>query len=252
MAKRKPNGMTRAQAAKLYDDLKASLEKRHGKQRIAKLMQEEAKKQGAARSKVAGLGAAVPPVSPMSPMPSSPGSAGSRMAILFVVLFATAKIVFAVLEAAGIAKASPALASQIPANYSRPAEKYSKDELQVLKSLDARRVELEERDKRLDKKESEMKQRDREFAARLSEIRDISQKLKSDREKNERKKTAQLEQLANVYSSMNPEESAKLIEQLDVTISLQLIERMPEKRIGQILSMMSPERALTLTQMLSH
>jgi len=212
-------------------------------------MKEESKKQGATRNRTV---AASDPMSHTAPRSMSSGSTGSRFAILLVVMFATAKIVFAVLEAAGIVKASPALASQIPANYSRPAERFSKEEVQVLKSLDARRVELEERNKRLDRKAGEIKQRDREFAARLSEVREISQKLKSEREKNDRKKTAQLDQLANVYSSMNPEESAKLIEQLDVTIALQLIERMPEKRIGQILSMMSPERALTLTQMLSH
>ena len=41
------------------------------------------------------------------------------------------------------------------------------------------------------------------------------------------------------------------MEQLDVTIALSLIERMPEKRIGQILALMSPERALSITRMLS-
>jgi flagellar motility protein MotE (MotC chaperone) len=41
------------------------------------------------------------------------------------------------------------------------------------------------------------------------------------------------------------------MEQLDVQIALSLIERMPEKKIGQILALMSKERALTLTKMLS-
>ncbi len=50
---------------------------------------------------------------------------------------------------------------------------------------------------------------------------------------------------------MNPKEASLLIEQLDITIALGLLERMPEKRIGQILSLMSPDRALTITRMLS-
>ena len=50
---------------------------------------------------------------------------------------------------------------------------------------------------------------------------------------------------------MNPQEAAQLIEQLDVTIALGLIEKMPEKRIGQILATMKPEKALALTKLLS-
>lgn len=249
MAQRKPNGMTRAQAAQLYDDLKSSLEQKHGKQRIAKLMKEEQKK--ASTSRGAAPAAPRSSMTQTSSIPVAAGRSGAHYAILLVVVLASAKIVFSVLEAAGILRATPAIASQLPANYERPINSFSKEELHVLKSLDARRVSLEERNTRLERKSVEIKRRDREFAARLSEIREISEKLKLERKKGEKKRSTQLDQLANVYSSMNPEESAKLIEQLDVTIALSLIGRMPEKRIGQILSLMSPERALTLTQMLS-
>ena len=75
--------------------------------------------------------------------------------------------------------------------------------------------------------------------------------LKGDREKNDKKRSTQLEQLSNVYGSMDPKEAATLIEQLDVTIALSLLERMPEKRIGQILALMNPQRALVITRMLS-
>ena len=67
------------------------------------------------------------------------------------------------------------------------------------------------------------------------------------------KKTTTLHcKLANVYGSMNPQEAATLIEKLDSQIALGLITRMPEKRIGQILALMSPEKALTMTKMLSN
>jgi flagellar motility protein MotE (MotC chaperone) len=50
---------------------------------------------------------------------------------------------------------------------------------------------------------------------------------------------------------MNPAEAAALLEQLDTPIALELLGRMPGKRIGQILALMTSERALTLTRMLS-
>jgi flagellar motility protein MotE (MotC chaperone) len=75
--------------------------------------------------------------------------------------------------------------------------------------------------------------------------------LKIERQKGERQRDTQLDQLANVYGSMNPPEAAHLLEQLDIQIAQALIERMPEKRIGQILALMNAQRALELTNRLS-
>jgi flagellar motility protein MotE (MotC chaperone) len=93
--------------------------------------------------------------------------------------------------------------------------------------------------------------RDRDLAGRLTELRELTEKLKIEREKGEKQRNGQLDQLANVYGSMNPPEAAHLLEQLDVQVSLSLIQRMPEKRIGQILSLMNAQRALELTNLLS-
>ena len=93
--------------------------------------------------------------------------------------------------------------------------------------------------------------RDREFAVRLTQLRELTEKLSNQREQNDKKRSSQLEQLANVYSSMNPPEAAALIEQLDISIAIGLLERMPEKRIGQILALMNSEKALQITRLLS-
>ena len=86
---------------------------------------------------------------------------------------------------------------------------------------------------------------------RLTQLRELADSLKNDRDKSEKKRSVQLDQLANVYSAMDPKEAAGLIEQLDVTIALELVSGMPEKRIGQILATMNSEKALAITRMLS-
>ena len=128
---------------------------------------------------------------------------------------------------------------------------YSKEEIKLLTQLDARRVELEERARKLESRERELSSLERDFTGKLTELRELTQRLSLERDKNEKKRSAQLEQLANVYGSMNPQEAAQLLQQLDVSIALSLVQRMPEKRIGQILALMNPERALTITKMLS-
>jgi flagellar motility protein MotE (MotC chaperone) len=128
---------------------------------------------------------------------------------------------------------------------------WSKEEVKILTALDSRRVELEERGARIEQRESDFVAKERELALRLTELKELSDKLKTEREKGDKQRGSQLEQLANVYGSMNPPEAAHLLEQLDIQVSLSLIERMPEKRIGQILALMNPQRALELTNMLS-
>ena len=181
---------------------------------------------------------------------------GHYVAVMTVILFALCKVGVSALEAAGImtvsqAQAALQMVSPPPAKISSPPMSFSKEEFRILTSLDSRRAELEERGRKLDEHEADLAKRDKEFAAKITQLRELSDSLKGEREKNEKKRNNQLEQLANVYGSMAPQEAANLMEQLDVTIALSLLERMPEKRIGQILALMHPERALAMTRMLS-
>ena len=143
------------------------------------------------------------------------------------------------------------VSQQVNGQASVNSGKFSPEEVAVLTALDSRRAELEKRSKRLDQKEEELKLRDQESAVRLTQLRDLTNRLKLDRESNETDKRQKMEQLANVYSSMNHPEAAGLMEQLDVTIALELLSKLPEKRIAQIIGLMRQEKALLLTKMMS-
>jgi len=263
MEKRKKNSLTREQAMELYDDLEKAMGHLLGSQ--------------------PGM-AAAPPRPAMKPraqaayqqkksaapsMPSEPGieqihamlnrdrslPSGKSGAIVFLTVLGLLKISTALIDASGVfsvpvAQASLVNTQQIAA-VSLPAPKFSPEEKKALTMLDDRRAVLEERSKKLDQREKDFERRDQDFAARLTELREMTNALKLDREKNDKKRSTQIEQLANVYGSMDPKEAASLIEQLDITISLALLQKMPEKRIAQILALMNPERALAITRMLS-
>jgi flagellar motility protein MotE (MotC chaperone) len=178
-------------------------------------------------------------------------SLGSKVAVFSLVLAAALKFAISALEFSGAVDIESAFASQIRGAVSYPSQNYSSEQVALLKTLDTRRVELEDRRKNLEKRESEANNRDREFAIKLAELRDLTQVLKTNREGDNKKKTAQLDQLSNVYGSMDPKEAALLIEQLDDAIAIELLNRMPEKRIGQILALMNKDKALMMTRMLS-
>ena len=252
--------MSREDAARLYDTLKQSMESKFGKQGLDNLIQEERVKKGKgattqrsapAMNAAAALSQGGMPVLPPQAT-RAPIRWGQKAALILVVLLAGTKIVLSGMEVSGYSEVAQAQASMRNGAMRTAMQPYfSKEEVRLLQELDSRRVELEKRSQRIDNREIELKRRDREFASRLTEMRELTQRLQLERKKVERKRDDQLGQLANVYGSMNPKEAAGLIEQLDVTIAKKLVERMPEKRIGQILAMMSPDRALTITKMLS-
>ncbi len=122
---------------------------------------------------------------------------------------------------------------------------------ELLSQLDARRVELEHRRSAIERREAELEIRGKALAEKLAELRTISSKLEKKRKEKDNRYEARLEQLATVYGSMAPKEAAPLIGRLDEEIALSLLERMPGKRMGQILALMAPERAIELTKSLT-
>lgn len=252
--------LTREEANELYDDLSKAMSQMmmkrgavtaHEKVTPTKvtISPKAAKPQArAAYNRAASTDQAPSTPAPRVSFPRFKVQSGQTSAILFVALFCCAKILVSALEAVGVGSVEPAQAT-IASQPSGP--QWNKEDVKVLTSLDHRRAELEERARRLEQRELEYGARDRDLAVRLTELREITGKLKIEREKGEKQRNAQLDQLANVYGSMNPPEAAHLLEQLDINIAHSLIQRMPEKRIGQILSLMNAERALELTNRLS-
>jgi len=169
-----------------------------------------------------------------------------------IAVLVVARIALSTLDFSGVIESSSSIAraSMLPAQ-ERIFVSNDHHEADLLKQLDGRRAELEKRSEHLDDREEELKEQEREFTVKLAQLRELTKTLKNERVQSTKKEDAQIEQLAKVYGSMNPPEASALIEQLDVHIALSILERMPDKRMAQILSLMKPERALLLTKMLT-
>lgn len=273
MAGKKSSTMTREQAAELYRDLRkamGTLQQRKlvkaapdkGTQDIAKTIAQSISKSMAKDGPVTPAMRSFvqeetqDAVARMAIARDESGlNAGHYAALTAVLAFAFFKVVLSGLEASGLASATPVQASQQmaaqPQAVDASAPRLSREEVRILTSLDARRAELEDRRAKLEERERDLSRREKESVGKLQQLRELTDRLKLERERSEKKRDTQIEQLANVYGSMAPQEAAALMEQLDITIALPLMERMPEKRIGQILALMTRERALAVTKLLS-
>lgn len=256
------NKLTREQARELYDDLSRAMAHMQTKKlgsgnpspSSAAKVATSAPKSATPKAKAAAtytkhvVGKAQSSMRPLGSVVGSARPRGQMGAYILVALFCCAKVAVSAFEAAGVGSVEPVQAAVVAAP---KGPQWSKEEAKVLMALDHRRAELEERAGRLEQRELEFTARDRDLALRLTELKELSERLKIERQKGERQRDTQLDQLANVYGSMNPPEAAHLLEQLDIQIAQALIERMPEKRIGQILALMNAQRALELTNRLS-
>lgn len=247
--------MSKEEARAMYDKLHKAMTQSLGEKGAAEAMQAAAGKQptsSKAASQAKGRStygaAAQKPGTAARPPQMSRRMNTNALAVLLVAGLGCAKVTLSALVMSGVGQVQEAQAVVVR----QPVgPKWSKEEVKILTALDARRVELEERNTRVEKREEEFSARERELAVRMTELRELSERLKLEREKGEKQRNVQLDQLSNVYGSMNPPEAAQLLEQLDIQVCLSLIERMPEKRMGQILSLMNPQRALELTNLLS-
>ena len=163
--------------------------------------------------------------------------------ILFSTGLVSASVQPSSVNQAGIVAENAVIKSQIPAELQGDKD--------LLTSLDQRRAELEERKAALDKREQELTAQMQTANEKLAELKGLTAKLNGYRTEKDQKHETRLEQLAEVYGSMAPNQAAPLVGKLDDVTALSLLQRMTGKRMGQILSSMDSDRAIALTKLLT-
>ena len=137
------------------------------------------------------------------------------------------------------AKPAEAAASSIP--------EYSEAEIAVLQGLSSRREELERRGGELDQREALLKAAEQRIEAKVKELKQLQGTMealirKYDDEEETRKKS-----LVKIFETMKPAEAARIFEQMDLPILLDIIERMKERNAAPVLAQMHPARAKQVT-----
>lgn len=195
--------------------------------------------------------------------PSSSGLlSGRHIFVLFICVLAIGRVIVGtgVVKATRVSPAElQALASAESAQsnaqnqVSEPIRRgeFSPAEVQLLQQLDARRSEIDEQEKTLLAEKSDILEQKKYLAEQLVELSALRDSAEALRVKFEKSHNERFAQLSGVYGSMPPASAAPLLEQLDDDTALALLERMPGKRMGQILGLMSAKRAIELTKNLS-
>jgi flagellar motility protein MotE (MotC chaperone) len=149
--------------------------------------------------------------------------------------------------AADTAAASPPVGSAKNATLPDDPTLYSPADVRVLQKLAERRAELEKWASDLAMREQLLKATESRLDSRLAELKGIQTSLKSLLHQYNADQEKKLASLVKIYQDMKPKDAARIFEELDLDILLDVVERMKERNVAPILAAMNPDKAKTIT-----
>lgn len=141
-------------------------------------------------------------------------------------------------------KASPyppdSLANRDPSTFS-PAE------IALLENLARRRDEIEQRARGLDVRENLLEATEQRIDEKIETLQALETRIETFVERHDAAETEQMRRLVKVYESMKPKDAARIFEEIDMEVLLEVAGGMKENKIAAIMANMTPRRAQELT-----
>jgi flagellar motility protein MotE (MotC chaperone) len=123
-------------------------------------------------------------------------------------------------------------------------------EIELLQKLVKRREKLEQRERRLDLRTSMLSAAERRIDTKISELAKIKATIEQLLKKHDTQQEAKLKSLVKIYENMKPKDAARIFDRLELSILLDVVERMRESKTARIMANMTPARAKSVTSAL--
>ncbi len=124
-------------------------------------------------------------------------------------------------------------------------------EIEVLQKLAERREDLEQRGRELDMREGLLKAAEARIDKKIGELKTLQTAIDGLIKKHSEQEEARMASLVKIYEVMKPKEAARIFEQLEMPILLDVIERMSERKVAPILAEMNAGKAKSVTSELA-
>jgi flagellar motility protein MotE (MotC chaperone) len=145
------------------------------------------------------------------------------------------------------AKDGESAKAEIPPDF----RQWSDEELSFFNKLNDRKKELDLREADLNKLEEELQKQKAELDTKIKQLEamraDISKTLKTRVEVDQEK----VDKLVQFYSTMKPEQAAKVIESLNEDLAVEVMDKMKKKSAAAIMDSLKPEKARRLSELLT-
>ena len=113
--------------------------------------------------------------------------------------------------------------------------------------LAERRAEIDRRAAGLEQREALLEAAERRIDEKIAELQLLRKAIEDLLIRRDEQEEAQLTSLVKIYENMKPKDAARIFEELDMAVLLDVIERMKERKTAPILAQMNPRRAKAIT-----
>ena len=121
----------------------------------------------------------------------------------------------------------------------------------VLQELRQRRQELDAREQAVMAREAVLAAAEHKLDQRVAELQALQQHLEALEAARQQRQDASWQGLVKLYASMKPRDAAKIFDDLDTPVLLEVVDRMNERKAAPILAAMQPDRAREVTEKLA-
>lgn len=124
---------------------------------------------------------------------------------------------------------------------------FSPAELEVLQSLAERRRQLDLRSREVEAQEALLQAAELRVQEKIAKLKKLEARIEGLIRQHDEQSEAQLKSLVKVYENMKPKDAARIFEELEMAVLLDVVERMRESKIAPILASMDPAKAKSVT-----
>jgi len=135
---------------------------------------------------------------------------------------------------------------------SSPHRAGSAIEDKTLTSLRQYKSELEQRAKNLDQREQSLQQAEDKLKQRITELEQLEASIQQRLLDESKVKSKKIKRLTAVYEGMKADRAAPVIAKMELATVVKIFLLMDEKKVGKILSFLPPEKAVVISQALTH
>ena len=124
---------------------------------------------------------------------------------------------------------------------------YTDEEVDVLQQLAKRREELDLRARQLDEREALIQAAELRMEQKMAELKALQATVEDLLKARSEEEEAELKSLVKMYENMKPKAAAKVFEEMDMDVLLDVVDRMNERKVAPILALVTPTRAKEIT-----
>lgn len=129
----------------------------------------------------------------------------------------------------------------------RDPSTFSPSEIALLENLAQRREEIEQRSNALDVREGLLTATENRIDEKIDTLKSLESRIEELVKKHSEEEEKRISRLVLVYEKMKAKDAARIFDQIEMNVLLDVTARMKEAKVAEVLAKMSPQRAQELT-----